>query len=103
MRIEKSQLRGQSFNCCNQDLGAYLSSFHPPVVLPHPDSVVHGEPGLLVTAAVPGLEALPPPVLDLTLLAPADLLLLGQETLAIAVSLHPPAPALSELRPVLLV
>ena len=59
MRIEKSQLRGQSFNYCNQDLGAYLSSFHPPVVLPHPDGVIHGEPGLLVAAAVPGLEALP--------------------------------------------
>ena len=30
-----------------------------PVVLPHPDGVVHGEAGLLVAPAVPRLETLP--------------------------------------------
>ena len=28
-----------------------------PVVFPQPDCVIHGEPGLLITPAVPGLEA----------------------------------------------
>ena len=28
-------------------------------MFPQPDGVIHGEPGLLITPAVPGLEALP--------------------------------------------
>ena len=61
-----------------------------PVVLPHPHRVVHSQPGLLVTAAVPRHEALPPlgllqPPGDLALLPALRTLLLRQQTLAVAV------------------
>ena len=77
-------------------------------MLPQPHGVIHGEPRLLVTSAVPGLEALPAlPVLAplgyLTLLSATGLLLLRQQTLAIAMSLHQPAPALPQLLPILII
>lgn len=70
--------------------------------------MINSQTWLLVTSAVPGLEALPAlPVLAplgyLTFLSATGLLLLGQQTLAIAMSLHQPSPALSQLLPVLII